>query len=412
MGAMVSQVRLAACSVALALTLALLASCSPRVNDLSLRGSFDAAETDTKIDTETDGPSDGGLDGSSSGPDATADGELDVAPCVIGGTTETDPVTVACTSVTPARLAIGGDQVFWTVQTAGAVVQREARAGGSPQALVYDDAPAVGLAVDDQFVYYTQPSRGRVMRVPVGGGTAVALATGLDAPLFLTLDSTSATSRSGASLYWTGGAPTQGTIMKLALTDGAKPVTLVDGQTQPRAIAVAGGFVFWTDFADGTLLRTADHLDVPADGGVDAQNDAGADASPDASPDARLLTAVRLASNLLKPGDLVLVGSYAYIPDRAGRIARVPLAGGALESFIDMDDPKGAPFGITSDGLSLYWSTVGDGGIYKVPLGGPPGTPVPLALGEANPHFLAVDDVAVFWGTAPALGGAIRRIAK
>jgi hypothetical protein len=37
---------------------------------------------------------------------------------------------------------------------------------------------------------------------------------------------------------------------------------------------------------------------------------------------------------------------------------------------------------------------------------------VPLALGEANPHFLAVDDVAVFWGTAPALGGAIRRIAK
>jgi hypothetical protein len=333
-----------------------LAGCVPRTTDVS--GSPDA----------------------NARPDAGADG--DGGPrCVPGGTTALEPVTVACEQATPARLVVDGDHVYWTVQGGGPIVMRAPLAGGAPETLVYDSAAAVGLAVDATFVYYTQPSLGRIMRVPRGGGLPVALATGLDWPLFLALDR----EPDGASLCWAGGQK-DGTIMKLALVDGAKPVTLIDGQSRPRAVAVQDGFVYWTDFADGTILRTPDRLDASADGGV--------------------RTATRLAAGLKGPSDLALAGGFAYVPDQAGHVARVPLGGGALETIADV---AGIPFGVATDGQSVYWSTLGDGGIFRTPVGGGPIDT--LADAQADPHFVALSSIAVYWSTW-GRGGAIRKIAK
>ena len=369
------------------------AACAPREADLSLprlgRGPDGGATTrgDAAADAATV---------IVIGEDARADERPDGPPCVLGGTSELLPVTVACAQPSPAQIVTDARNVYWAVQSGGAIVLEAPRAGGSLVALAYDSAPAVGVAVDSEFVYYTQPSRGRIMRVPIAGGLPVVLADGVDFPLFLALDA--------ASLYWTGGA-TDGKVGKLNLTPGATPVTLVAGQTRPRAIAAEGGFVYWTDFVDGTVLRAANHVNGPPDGGgLDGPPDGG---GLDGAPDGGGLVPVLLAAGLTSPSDLALAGGFAYVPDQAGRIVRVPLAGGALEP---VTKTAGVPFGVATDGAYVYWSTLGDGGIFKTALDGA-AVVVPLVTGEANPHFLAVDDIAVFWG-AWGDGGAIRKIAK
>ena len=258
---------------------------------------------------------------------------------------------------------------------------RAALVGGDAEALVSDSVGAFGLVVDSTFAYYTQPGIGRVMRVSLRGGVPTALVNRLTQPLSLASD--------GTSLYWTAGTGAgDGTIMKLDLAPGAQPVTLIDGQTAPRAIAVSGGFVYWTDFKDGTIVRTADHLTDPADSGV--------------------RTASRLASGLRSPTDLLVLGGFVYAPDQAGRIGRVGLGGGDLETFASVD---GAPYGVATDGAFIYWSVLGpSGAIYRAPpaVGGQ-GTVV--VDGQADPHFVAVTAENVYWTTWGSYP-AVHRLAK
>jgi hypothetical protein len=255
----------------------------------------------------------------------------------------------------------------------------------------------VGLAVGERFVFYTQPSAGRVMRVPKLGGLPVAIATKLDTPLFLAIDLDAEI----PALYWTGGSGENGVVMRLALIDGATPTVLIDGQPRPRAIAVRDGFVYWTDFSDGSLRR------IPVDAPTWDAGAPDADASDAGGSDAGVRTATRLASGLRGPSDLALHDGFAYLPDQSGRIARVPLEGGALETFAST---TGVPFGVATNGLALYWTTLGtDGGVFRkgLALDGPVTT---LVEAEPDPHFVAVGKAAVFWG---AWGlGALRKIAR
>jgi len=388
--------RRAACAVALSL-----AACTPERANVPT--TTDAGHVDAARDHASGGARETHAEAHA---DVRATPAVDAGPpCVVGGTTELLPVTVGCASSPPGRLAIAGDHVYWTVSGSGAVVVRAPLAGGVPETLVYDGAAALGLAVDGTFVYYTQPAVGRIMRVPVGGGLPVALAQGLDEPSFLTIDSPRAGAAgdgggdAAASLYWTGGhVRGAGTLMKLALSSGATPVLLIDGQTHPYAIAVQDAFVYWTDLVDGTILRTA--AAGPGDGGV--------------------RTASRLAAGLTGPADLVLAGGFAFAPDQAGHIQRVPLAGGALEPIIDV---SGVPAGVATDGVSIYWSTFGnDGGIFKAPLstsapvrtkdgGEDGGVPSLVPTAQPDPFAIAVSATDVYWTTA---GGhpSIRRFAK
>jgi hypothetical protein len=324
-------------------------------------------------------------------PDAERDATSDVSaertdtaidlgpPCTVGGTRAELPVTLGCLQAPPGQLVLAGGYVYWTVQAPGTILVRAPLVGGGPDLLVSDTAGAFGLVVDERFAYYTQVSVGRLMRVPLTGGAPTALAIGLDLPLFLTSD--------GGSLYWTGGR-FDGKIQKLDLQPGAIPVTLIDGQAQPRAIAVRDGFVYWTDIADGTVLRTLDHLTGPADASV--------------------RTASRLASGLTRPTDLVLYGDHAYVPDGAGHIQRLPLDGGDLEDVVDVD---GTPYGLATDGVSIYWSVLGNGGrILAAPLS-PGGTRRTIVDHQLDPHFVAVNADNIYWTTWGAQP-AVQRIAK
>ena len=364
-----------------------LAACAPRQSDLGRV--TDASSPDGAPDGAPDAAPDAAFDEAlDAAADGVEDGRLDAAAdlgpaCQIGGTRGDLPVTLGCTEAPLGRIVIGGDHLYWTVQGPGAIVMRAPLTGGGGEALAFDDAGAFGLAVDATFVYYAQPARGRIMRLPLAGkGVPEALATQLDQPLWLASD--------GKSLFWTGGqAGGAGTVMKLALTPGAEPVTLVDGQSQPRALALRDGFVYWTDIVDGTILRTPDHLLGPADAGV--------------------RTASRLASGLKVPTDLLLIGAYAYAPDRAGHVQRVPLEGGALEAVADVD---GQPYSIASDGVALYWSVLGaGGGIFTGPLAPGAGKGTLVVGDQPDPHFVVLTAQHVYWSTWGAYP-AVHRLAR
>jgi hypothetical protein len=323
-----------------------------------------------------------GAPAADAGADA-ADGPEAGPRCVPGGTTALLPTIVACGPALPTRLAMDGENVYWTDQRRGTIVFKAALAGGGPTVLVYDDQAAVGLAVDATYVYYTQPARGAVMRVPIAGGAARPIAAGLAAPTYLALGD----APDGPSLYWAGGATLgEGTITRLSLAEGALPETLIDGQQKPRALAVGGGFVYWTDFADGTILRAPDHLA--------------------ATTGTSIRVATRLAAGITQPSDIVLADGYAYFPDGVGRIARVPVGGGAVETVTGV---TGSPFGVATDGLSVYWTTTGRGGIFKAPLGANvPATTI--VDGEHEARFLVANPTNVYWGVWGD-GGSVRRMA-
>jgi hypothetical protein len=355
--------RLAACAAALCL-----AACSPR--EKYLGGGADAGPTpDAAPDASRD-----------VGASERSDAAVDLGPpCVLGGTSADLPATLGCPQAAPLRIVVTGDHVYWTVDGAGAIVMRAPLAGGVGNPLVYDNAGAEGLAVDASFAYYAQPTLGRVMRVAVAGGAPEVVASKLDFPKFLATD--------GSSLYWTGGK-IDGRITRLTLVPGASPEILIDGQNNPFAIAVAGGFVYWTDLADGTILRTLDHLTGLADAAV--------------------RTANRLTTGLKGPTDLVLVGGYAYAPDQAGQIRRVSVDGGDLELVADA---MGRPYGVATDGLSIYWTTSGPGGaILRAPLGANV-EGMKVVVGQPDPGCLAVTVDQLYWGTQRGRA-TIERLAK
>jgi hypothetical protein len=66
------------------------------------------------------------------------------------------------------------------------------------------------------------------------------------------------------------------------------------------------------------------------------------------------------------------------------------------------------PEDIATDGVEVFFSTLGDGGVYKVSATG--GTAVPLATGQAKPVRIAIDRTHVYW--ANELGGAVMRAAR
>jgi hypothetical protein len=180
----------------------------------------------------------------------------------------------------------------------------------------------------------------------------------------------------------------------------------------PEAIAVDGGYVYWTEFNAGRVMK------VPVGGGepivVAADQDQpyrvaaregqvvwGANhrlmmqAAPSLAP-------VVLATESTYFSDILLDGESIYwgvggSDGELGQIRRTTRRGGAVETLVHDHDP----LDIAIAGGELYWASVVEVG--KVPLGG--GEARILFPDEEGPEALTVRDDQVYWSNR---GGLMR----
>ncbi len=158
------------------------------------------------------------------------------------------PITVlADGQVGPQGIAVGNGEVFWTTSVASAVLKVPI-GGGTPIELYSEGPGAYDIVVNTEHIYFTFLHFGThsVLRMPVLGGATADVTSNLGTPKRLAVDA--------ASLYWTDSD--SHTVMKMPL-GGGPAVELASGQF-PGAIAVDGTHIYWLD---GTVSR------VPINGG-------------------------------------------------------------------------------------------------------------------------------------------------
>jgi len=203
---------------------------------------------------------------------------------------------------TQGYLAIDSSAVYFddSICSNGSVVVRSVpKAGGTPATLATSTSTfaATGLAVDTGSVYFSQQgfmgTAGEVWVVPKAGGTFTSLATGM-APGSLSVDSTNlywadassgglfktpvvgggstkisndlintidSTATDGTNVFWSTSTGSNDHVVQLAVAGGTQ-TPLAQGLSYPRGVIVDGGFVYWNNPLQNTIVR------VPVGGGT------------------------------------------------------------------------------------------------------------------------------------------------
>jgi hypothetical protein len=151
-----------------------------------------------------------------------------------------EATTLATMQPGPCSVRVYGGSVFWTTGEGETVVEAP-KQGGLPATLLAPSGvgETCAFAVSDAGVFLSQtrwadggPPVGDMLRIPVGGGEAVTLATVPFGQGALAVDE--------ESVYFAGADD----VLKVPVAGGAV-ITLARGQTNPDAIAVDGTSVYW-----------------------------------------------------------------------------------------------------------------------------------------------------------------------
>jgi hypothetical protein len=236
----------------------------------------------------------------------------------------------------------------WTVSTSG----------GTPTKVtsIASGTLTSAIAVDATNVYFTtwHPSNpGFVYQVPLAGGSATQLGSGLVYPNVSSVwPAPFNVAVGGGYVYWTNpgatSADNSGTVVRAPIGGSGTPQTLASGQAYPWAIALdANDNVYWTNlgtkannYADGSVMK------LPSGGATPAQ----------------------LASGLDGPNVLAVDATGVYFgylgPGTTGIIAQVPLGGAASPTVLTMlSTGLVAPAGLALDATYVYWT---EDAVYKV----------------------------------------------
>ncbi len=249
----------------------------------------------------------------------------------------------------PYAVALGATTVYWTVshdfandggfQTS---ILGTPRGGGPTTVLLAGQQVTTGLALDDTSIYWGNggpAGESAVMKMPLNGGAATTLASGLTLPAYgggggeqqtIAVDST--------SVYWAS----TGSIMKVPLSCGMPESLAPAGEV--GAIAVAATGVYWTQL-DSPDVGPASVRTMPF---------GGSEVSTIASYPGDLTGGVPIAvdaTNVYWPISDPSCGESCIA------IARAPLAGGPSSTLVT--GLVGFPTQLAVDDTSVYWTAQG-----------------------------------------------------
>ncbi len=239
---------------------------------------------------------------------------------------------------TPNGIAVDASNVYWTEQ-GGSKVSMVSLNGGTPTTLAsYPTYPTMynpmGIAVDSTDVYWItsiQPT-GALWKVPISGGTATTIVTGLNNPYSIAVDST--------SVYWT---EQNGGTVKKASKDGMTVTTLASGQSAPYELAIDTTNVYWGLFSGGGVAKVG----IGGTGGTVTTLAAGG------------------TPNIYGAGIAVDATNVYWVESTAstGTIKKVGINGGTVTTLAPN---MNFSFGLAADATSVYWTEQNVGNIKKV----------------------------------------------
>jgi hypothetical protein len=118
-------------------------------------------------------------------------------------------------------MAMKATNVYWTVFSTNGAVFSAPIAGGPVNLMVAHTDRPMGIAVDENNVYWVGDGNGTVNAMPIDGGAVTTLATGPGFAEFLVLDS--------GYLFWSAGLDTNdGAILRMPVTGGTPTVLAWD----------------------------------------------------------------------------------------------------------------------------------------------------------------------------------------
>jgi len=290
-------------------------------------------------------------------------GVIMVATAVSGAVGCGDGVAPAAALVTGeygiTDIAVDDNFVYFSTQ--GGALKKVSIDGGPIETLASDVRGAKRIAIDATDVYCVTET-GTVVRVAKRGGELLQLAEGseIDAGGIVVDD---------AGVYVTvQGTNGLGAVRRMAKAGGAEIAELASNQTNPGALALSLGHLYWA--VDDALIE------MPVEGG-----------DPHAfMPDQS------------KPISVASDSSYVYWANFGdGLIGRAGVDGSSpIVVAADVENP----YQVAGDSVSVYWTST-DGTLSMAPVGGEV-EPVVLSSGPRGPIRLALDRTSIYWSNYEA----------
>jgi hypothetical protein len=272
-----------------------------------------------------------------------------------------------------------------------------------PILLASHAAGAVGIAVDDVNVYFTQYNAGCVSKVPKSGGTVSLMSAGYGNPWMVVSD--------GTNVYW---SDRKGTISYAATTSG---VPAPDGGSMAQCgVPAADGGVVVGDVRTLVALTAADDpYGIATDGANIFWTNLGNGGGVWGTPIAGLHPS---APQLIVPGSceaycetgIAMLGSTLFWLAYAGSVyatslAAEPSATAQLTRLGNVDSRF-----VATDGTNVYWTMSDGSSVWTVPVAG--GETVEISGVESTPWGITADSSGVYWvnsfNVGPG-GSALRR---
>ncbi|WP_437752493.1 hypothetical protein [Sorangium sp. So ce1389] len=285
-----------------------------------------------------------------------------------------------------------------------------------PFALVDGLRHPTGIALDADRVYWTnQGDEGSVMAVLKGGGARATLATDERNPWAIAVG--------GGYVYWSSydlGYLRRSPIDRPGIEEVAQ-------QSKPIAIALDATNLYWAD----AVRYTVNKMPLSAAGQpggaepdllVTEQNEA-VDIAIDATHVYWTLDAENLAEDMVmrvpiaggpaeplatdqrRPQGIAVDATHVYWVNAEGDVHKTQREGGGSDITLIQEGLRGR--GIAIDATHVYWTDPDEGAVRRTPLDG--GIAETFAEGQEMPWEIAVDETSVYWTNNMSPGSVMKR---